>query len=40
MLTVDGLMQRYGSGEERVLAVGDVSFSVEEGSIVGVMEHY
>ena len=37
MLTVSGLTKRYGSGKESVLAVDDVSFSVEEGSIVGVL---
>ena len=37
MLTVSGLTKRYGSGEGSVLAVDDVSFSVEQGSIVGVL---
>jgi len=36
-LVVDGVSKRFGSGEESVLAVDDVSLTVEQGSIVGLL---
>ncbi|MBP1923965.1 ABC-2 type transport system ATP-binding protein [Halorubrum alkaliphilum] len=36
-LVVDGVSKRFGSGEGSVLAVDDVSLTVERGSIVGLL---
>jgi ABC-2 type transport system ATP-binding protein len=37
VIRVDGLEKRYGSGEETVTAVDDISFEIEPGSIVGLL---
>jgi ABC-2 type transport system ATP-binding protein len=37
VIRVDGLEKRYGSGEETVTAVDDVSFEIEQGTIVGLL---
>src|SRR6056297_4203285 len=36
-LEIEGVSKRFGSGEESVLAVDDVSLTVERGSIVGLL---
>ena len=36
-LAIDGVSKRFGSGDESVLAVDDVSLTVERGSIVGLL---
>ena len=36
-LVVEGLTKRFGSGEMAVTAVDDVSFTVEQGSVVGLL---
>ncbi len=36
-LVVDGVSKRYGSGDGSVLAVDDVSLTVERGSVVGLL---
>jgi len=36
-IAVEGLTKTFGSGEDAVTAVDDVSFTVEEGSVVGVL---
>jgi len=36
-LRVEGLSKRFGSSDERVVAVDDVSFTVETGSVVGLL---
>ncbi len=36
-LAIDGVSKRFGSGDESVLAVDDVSLTVEQGSIVGLL---
>ena len=36
-LAVDGLSKRFGAGDESVLAVDDVSLTVERGSVVGLL---
>lgn len=37
MLAVEGLSVQFGSGEDAVVAVDDVSFAVERGSVVGLL---
>jgi ABC-2 type transport system ATP-binding protein len=37
VISVDGLEKTYGSGEEAVAAVEDVSFDIESGTIVGLL---
>ena len=36
-LAIDGVSKRFGSGDDAVLAVDDVSLTVEQGSIVGLL---
>ena len=36
-LVVEGLTKRFGSGDEAVTAVDDVSFAVEQGAVVGLL---
>ena len=36
-LDIDGVSKRFGGGEDAVLAVDDVSLSVERGSVVGLL---
>jgi ABC-2 type transport system ATP-binding protein len=36
-LVVDGLTKRFGSGDEAITAVDDVTFSVEQGAVVGLL---
>jgi len=36
-LSVDGLAKQFGSGEDAVQAVDDVSFEIERGSVVGLL---
>ncbi|MES3517076.1 MAG: ABC transporter ATP-binding protein [Natronomonas sp.] len=36
-LVVEGVSKRFGTGEESVLAVDDVTFSVERGEVVGLL---
>ena len=36
-LVVDGVSKRYGTGEESVLAVDDVSLTVDRGAVVGLL---
>ena len=36
-LTIEGLSKRFGSGDDAVLAVDDVSLTVERGSVVGLL---
>lgn len=36
-LAIEGVSKRFGSGEESVLAVDDVSLTVERGSVVGLL---
>ena len=36
-LAVDGVSKRFGSGDDPVVAVDDVSFAVEQGSVVGLL---
>jgi len=36
-LVVDGVSKRFGSGEDAVVAVDDVSFTIEQGSVVGLL---
>ncbi len=36
-LSVDGLAKQFGSGEDAVTAVDDVSFDIEAGSVVGLL---
>jgi len=36
-IAVEGLTKRFGSGEDAVTAIDDVSFTVEEGSVVGLL---
>jgi len=37
VIRVDGLAKRYGSGEETVTAVDDISFEIAPGTIVGLL---
>ena len=36
-IAVEGLTKRFGVGEDAVTAIDDVSFTVEEGSVVGLL---
>ncbi|OAQ54036.1 hypothetical protein HTG_00480 [Natrinema mahii] len=36
-LVVDGLTKRFGSGDDAVTAVDDVSFAIDSGSVVGLL---
>ncbi|MEF8812803.1 MAG: ABC transporter ATP-binding protein [Halovenus sp.] len=36
-LVVEGVSKRFGDGEDAVLAVDDVSFTVEQGAVVGLL---
>ncbi|MEF8815081.1 MAG: ABC transporter ATP-binding protein [Halovenus sp.] len=36
-LVVDGVSKRFGDGEDEILAVDDVSFTVEQGAVVGLL---
>ncbi|SFG36582.1 ABC-2 type transport system ATP-binding protein [Halopelagius inordinatus] len=36
-LVVEGISKRFGSGDDAVLAVDDVSFAVDRGSVVGLL---
>ena len=36
-LAIEGVSKRFGSGDDTVLAVDDVSLTVERGSIVGLL---
>ena len=37
VIAVDGLTKRYGSGADAVLAIEDLSFEIERGTVVGVL---
>lgn len=36
-LVVDGISKRFGSGDDAIVAVDDVSFAVDRGSVVGLL---
>ncbi len=38
-VAIDGVTKQFGSGEKSVTAVDDVSFDIEQGSVVGLLGH-